>query len=1597
VEFRILGPLEVRSGSRTVALGGTKPRALLAVLLMHPNEPVHAEWLALALWGEDAPASAVKTVQVYVSRLRKAFDDPETLSRTAGGYCLRVRADELDAERFARLVEDGCQALAAGQAEHAAAVLREALALWRGPPLADFTFEPFAQAEIARLQEQRLAALEARVEADLAAGRHPALVGELRQLVAANPNRERLAGQLMLVLYRCGQQADALEAYHATRRVLEEIGVQPGPELRRLQEAILRQDASLEPPAATSELPPELDSATEPPIEGRDAELAWLRERWEQARAGRSAFVTVTGVRGIGKSRLAAELAREVLGFGATVLYATGADPADGCLAALARAQEATRPTLLVVDDADQAAAGVLAELEKLAGALVDIPVLVVAISENVEASARLRTDGTLNLQPLDAQAVRAIATLYAPGRAGEDVPADWLFDASGGIPRRVHEVASQWARREAARRVGAVAERTATGRAELRSMESELAGDVVELQAAGDRGARNDDAALVVCPFKGLASFDVADAPYFFGRERLVAELVARLVGAPLLGVVGPSGSGKSSVMRAGLLPALAGGVLPGSDTWSQALIRPGEHPLRVLADAVTQISDATRVVLAVDQFEETFTTCEDEAERAAFVAELARMAGEVEGRCVVVIALRADYYGRCAAYPELAGLLAANHVLVRSMQRDELRRAIELPARRVGLRVDPELAEALVADVKDEPGALPLLSTALLELWQRRDGRRLRYTVYQQTGGVDGAVARLAEEAFGELDDQQQIIARGVLMRLAGEGAAGGVERRRVALAELEADRNEDVARIVALLTDRRLLTASSGTIELAHEALMREWPRLRDWIDADREGLRIHRNLNAAAREWEELGRDHGALYRGARLTEAIEWDEAQQPRLNESERAFLAACEAARAHDRVTRRRRIALAFGSLAAVLVAISVLAIVSIVQGRATASRELANRSETVLAGDPALALAIGLEAVERHDTSGAEHAVRQATLADRETAVIHAHPAAVYRVALSPDESRVATASEDSLVRISSLHSARVIATIKGHAGAALDVSFSPDGRHLASVAIDGEVAIEDLERQRRQVVLRLNGGFYARSVEYDSTGRRLLIAATDDTIRIIRVADSRSRIFARHAGARVARFAPDDSRVVTAGQDGNARLWDLAGRSTALLPSGSDRYVSDACFSPDGQRVATASSDGALRIWNVRAGRLLRQIPVDLQPLYSAQFSADGRRVVTAGGDGVVRVSDVRGGPALAELKGHRDRAYDAGFLGDGDRVYSAGADGTVRTWALPDTATLPTTHGDSPFAPSFSHDGRLVVSGYLHGEVRLWNPATGSQTELPGHPGSSAALYSGNGAFILSSSGVSGSATVRLRDVKRHRSSFVRISPRAAKYAAAIDPTGRRVAIAGQGERPVLQAPDGTHRVVLAAHGQVNSLAFSFDGKHALTASDDGTVRTWNAASGASERVLTAGQNAVMDARYSPDAKRVAAGGADGSIHVWRLDGGGPVVLYGHDGPVNTVAFDPAGDRLVSGGSDGTVRVWDPAGGDALVLLHTHEGDVTGVAFSPSGTRVVSGAEDGIWISACDVCGAFADVVALARTRPVVALTAAERTRLVNPGG
>ena len=427
-------------------------------------------------------------------------------------------------------------------------------------------------------------------------------------------------------------------------------------------------------------------------------------------------------------------------------------------------------------------------------------------------------------------------------------------------------------------------------------------------------------------CPFVGLATYGVQDADVFFGRERLVSEMVARLAEHGFLGVVGPSGSGKSSAVRAGLVPAIEAGAI-GETSWVRAILRPGPEPLRELdrvvfaalsesersrlpagkdplVAAASALSEGTRLLVIVDQFEEVFTSVPDAAARSAFIECLVGAASA--GTAAVVLALRADFYGRCAEEPSLAQQLAASQVLVGPMGRDEYRSVIERPAARAGLVVEPALVERLIDEVEGRPGGLPLLSTALVELWERRDGRTMRLSALAATGGISGAVGRLAENAYGQLTDAEQATARNVFLRLV-EGDGETMARRRVPMAEFDLATNPEVQRTLGVLTAARVLTADRGTVEVAHEALFREWPRLEAWIDEDQQSRRVRAHLTEAANEWDESGRTAAELYRGARLAAVLDWAGDHATEVNDLERQFIVESQAAREAEERQQRR------------------------------------------------------------------------------------------------------------------------------------------------------------------------------------------------------------------------------------------------------------------------------------------------------------------------------------------------------------------------------------------------------------------------------------------------------------------------------------------------------------------------------------------------------------------------------------------------------------------------------------------------------------------------------------------------------------------
>ena len=956
MDFGVLGPLRVANGAGPIDVPGAKERALLAHLVARRGSMVPASEIIDALWGDEPPRSAAKSVQTFVARLRNALD-PERVSgtgviRTEGpGYRLDVDASAVDAERFTGLITVGRTALRDGRDRVAGEALGEALALWRGPAYAGFESAPWAQAEARRLEELRLDAADDLLAVRLDLGHTAEVVAEAERRLGEQPLRERIWCLLVLALYRAGRQADALAAYERARRTLaDELGVDPGPELRELHAKVLAHDPALRGRGPVAALPAELQ-VTGDRFVGREAQLGRLRELWASVEGGGSVSVAVRGPEGAGASRLAAELARGVARSGGSVTFVgPSADPTSR--------MPLGSPALVV---ADHVGAGVP-----------EHGMLVRLVGEGERAAD---VDELIDLAPLGEAEIRSLAGKYVPASDLDGAVAE-VLGAGAAWPGVVHDVVAERARRLATRQVES-AVRTATVSREALVSAQDALSDGVETLAESARAVRgpSDEA-----PWPGLQPYGEDEARYFAGRERLVAELVARLATTRFLAVVGASGTGKSSLVHAGLVPALEAGVLPGSASWARLTMRPGAAPLRELARVAlggrqVEVGDVLghlltigvsggweasqgepepRTVLVVDQFEEVWTSGADDTQVADFLRVLVDAVDDPSGRVSVVVVLRADYLTAVAEHPELARRFSESQVLVGAPTPDEVRRAVERPAARARLVLEDGLADAIVADAGSEPGLLPLLSTSLRRLWEDRSAGLLTFASYIGSGGLRGAIAGLAEEAYTSLEPGQREAARTLLLRLAGPGEGVAVTRRRVSLTELETLPSPDQRRVADRLADARLLTVSDGHVEVAHEALFREWPRLAGWLAEDASSRAVQRRLTVAANEWDADGREDAALWRGTRLAGALELVAARPGEVTSVERAFVdAARERAEAEQREVAERaaRTARQNRRLRALLVGAAVLLVVALVAGllawrssaEATASSERA------------------------------------------------------------------------------------------------------------------------------------------------------------------------------------------------------------------------------------------------------------------------------------------------------------------------------------------------------------------------------------------------------------------------------------------------------------------------------------------------------------------------------------------------------------------------------------------------------------------------------------------------------------------------------
>jgi WD40 repeat protein/class 3 adenylate cyclase len=1123
-----------------------------------------------------------------------------------------------------------------------------------------------------------------------------------------------------------------------------------------------------------------------------------------------------------------------------------------------------------------------------------------------------------------------------------------------------------------------------------------------------------------VPCPYKGLLSFEPEDSELFFGREQLVEDIAARLEEAGFLAVVGSSGSGKSSLVRAGVVPRLERGT---DGTARTAIFTPGAHPLAQLAGA----ADVT--LLVVDQFEELFTLCRDEDERGAFIDALL----DAAGRARVIVALRADFYGHCTAYPRLASALEEHQALVGPMGEEELRRAIERPGEQAGLVLEPGVVEGILRDVAGQPGALPLLSHSLLETWKRRSGRMLTVIGYLQSGGVHGAIAKTAETVYQEgLSAEQRALARNIFLRLTELGEGTEDTRRRVSIAELVPRREQqaEVDEVLRTLADARLVTIGEGTVEVAHEALIRHWPTLREWLDEDREGRLLHRRLTETAQEWETLDRDPGALFRGARLATTGDWATAHDPELNELEREFLTASRQASERE-AERQRRVN---RRLRGLLIGTAVFLVVALVAGAlALIQRSHAKNAQAAAEGQAL-----------RSD------AQRLGTLALTEPNYDRS-----FLLAVAGTQLQDLLETRGDLLTLLQKTPALFRLIDSGRSGVT-SLAVSPNGRVLASGDSAGSVHFLDLRSWRPSgEPVRLGGSISQQGLVFSPDGGTLAAATASGntaSLYLIRMAARTSKAIGSWpsipASAGPLRFtdmafSPDGSRIAVAVATSKPTVPVPVGERLLLLEAATGRVMwerryplgkavneAHVAFTPRGVLV-TSAQNGEMLLWNTTSGRMMRHFPfggpfalsadghlaavarnnlnpadpsarmavLDLQTgdhryledlptdawIVALEFTPDGKSVVGADFGGGLRVWDLASGKIVQTFTG----GLNVAVTPDGRTVLSEGVAwdlagkrrlGRTFRWHAPDLGCATT--------PCFviSPDGTLMAEDLTNGKVALVDlRAQRVAAMLPARSGPSAdALAFFPDGRTLATGGVSGTVTlwnVRTRSVVR----TLRFPD--PVWWVAVSSDGKLLAV--QTKRPGrsssrVEVRDLASKKVLFRRRVRNGkggLEFSPDDRAlaALGCCEGGsTIEVWDARSGA-ELFSTGARGHATSIAFSPDGRFLGIGTEDGKVVLRDPKTGSPVgsPIQVAAATVGPISFSPDGRLFAASSVDQTVTLWDVRSRKRLgSAFPIEQGSVPVARFASDGDLVIDNlADTAVWPSdlqtwvrfACQVAG------------------------------
>jgi WD40 repeat protein/serine/threonine protein kinase/DNA-binding SARP family transcriptional activator len=1137
---------------------------------------------------------------------------------------------------------------------------------------------------------------------------------------------------------------------------------------------------------------------------------------------------------------------------------------------------------------------------------------------------------------------------------------------------------------------------------------------------------------AEVYNPYKGLRAFQESDAEDFFGREALVEQLISRLsprngsathsphpqAQSRLLAVVGPSGSGKSSAVKAGLIPSLREGAispqygLTGSDKWFVAEMTPGEHPLEELEQALWRIAvdpppslvdpmqrdtrgmlrtirrilpdeEGVQLLLVIDQFEELFTLVEDEERRNFFIDSLLAAIRSPKSPLRVVITLRADFYDRPLQVQSLGRMIKENTEVVLPLSLEELTWAVREPARRMGVRLENGLTKSIVADVADQPGALPLLQYALTELFEKRQNNVMTVSAYGRIGGVLRALGRRADEIYDALDEPGQEATRQLFLRLVTLGEGVEDTRRRVLRSELEALGNEQLTINNELLTidsfgAARLLTfdrdpaTRAPTVEVAHEALLREWGRLRGWMDESRNDIRMQRLLAQAAQEWVASGQETGFLLREARLDQFAGWAEHSTVALTGEEKEFLeasiAAREARQAEEEARRQRELetaqklaeteheraeeqARAAGRLRrrAVFLA-GALVVAALLAAAAVFFARQSNDNAAVAENNANLASTREAEALAESE----QRAIAQAEAEEQARLALSRELAAASLNELDADPERSillalqGLAITHTLAAESALHEAigasRVRQTfVPPGVLRSLNATYSPDGRRLF---VSGESGGVLYDAQSESILYEVPSEGWINHAEFSPDGRLLALPEEiwpgneplPGTITILEAETGEELLTfeAHESWAQYATFSPD-GRLLATGGEREVKVWDLektlaAGDGHLLLDLvGHEEAVWVVRFDTEGKRLATGG-DSLTFVWDVASGEEILRLDI---PSSDTLFSPDGTLLLTTYLETVDAWHMDSGNKAFSTLA-HGNFVESMRFSPDKKSIATMSVDGTAKLFdysneGLEERLRL-AGHSDDVRTGDFSPDGERLATASVDGTVRIWDitpHATKESIVLPNHEGPV---------------------------------TMVRFSPDGLRMATSSFDGTARIWDAGSG--------DSIH--TLQGHtSRVNGVSFSPDGQMVATYGEDNKLILWEAESGREIRTIDAHVpgdvgnffHGIFYASFSPDGTRVATAGTDGLAKIFSVEDGTELLAVvvdeqGGRGATGAI-FMPDGERLVTATDEpGVVKLWDASTGEELLSLPAVFGRVGGLVVSEDGQRLIIGDSRGM---------------------------------------